>query len=145
MGKIKVPHTFTVLPLIKGTLNSLKIAEPSSERSAEQGTFGGSLPINQSSYGIHKWCLESKWTDYFFHIRCCEMSLMLNDLYTSFPPKYIVHTWKGMVTICIRARCSTNGTKMFASSVQICLGLNVAIQMDFHRNLHQSNLSWCQL
>ena len=43
MGKIKVPHTFTVPPLNKGTLNSLKITEPSSERSAEQGTFGGSL------------------------------------------------------------------------------------------------------
>ena len=40
MGKIKVPP---VPPLNKGTLNSLKITEPSSERSAEQGTFGGSL------------------------------------------------------------------------------------------------------
>ena len=36
MGKIKVPHTFPVPPLNKGTLNSLKITEPSSERSAEQ-------------------------------------------------------------------------------------------------------------
>ena len=43
MGKIKVPHTFPVPPLNKGTLNSLKITKPSSERSAEQGTFGGSL------------------------------------------------------------------------------------------------------
>ena len=43
MGKIKVPHTFPVPPLNKGTLNSLKITEPSPERSAEQGTFGGSL------------------------------------------------------------------------------------------------------
>ena len=41
--EIKVPHTFPVPPLNKGTLNSLKITEPSSERSAEQGTFGGSL------------------------------------------------------------------------------------------------------
>ena len=39
----KVPHTFPVPPLNKGTLNSLKITEPSPERSAEQGTFGGSL------------------------------------------------------------------------------------------------------
>ena len=28
-GKIKVPHTFPVPPLNKGTLNSLKIMEPS--------------------------------------------------------------------------------------------------------------------
>ena len=45
MGKIKVPHTFPVPPLNKGTLNSLKIMEPSPERSAEQGNFGGSLII----------------------------------------------------------------------------------------------------
>ena len=32
-------------PLNKGTLNSLKIKEPSSECSAEQGTFGGSLAL----------------------------------------------------------------------------------------------------
>ena len=43
MQKIKVLHTFPVPPLIKGTLNSLKITEPSPERSAEQGRFGGSL------------------------------------------------------------------------------------------------------
>ena len=43
MRKLKVPHTFPVPPLNKGTLNSLKITEPSSERSSEQGTFGGSL------------------------------------------------------------------------------------------------------
>ena len=43
MGKIKVLHTFPVPPLNKGTLNSLKIMEPSPECSAEQGTFGGSL------------------------------------------------------------------------------------------------------
>ena len=43
MRKIKVSLTFPVPPLNKGTLNSLKITEPSSERSAEQGTFGGSL------------------------------------------------------------------------------------------------------
>ena len=43
MGKLKVPHTFPVPPLNKGTLNSLKITEPSPECSAEQGTFGGSL------------------------------------------------------------------------------------------------------
>ena len=30
-------------PLNKGTMNSLKIMEPSPERSAEQGAFGGSL------------------------------------------------------------------------------------------------------
>ena len=39
MEKIKVPHTFPVPPLNKGTLNSLKIME----YSAEQGTFGGFL------------------------------------------------------------------------------------------------------
>ena len=47
MGKVKVPHTFPVPPLNKGTLNSPKITEPSSERSAEQGTFGGSLQVGQ--------------------------------------------------------------------------------------------------
>ena len=40
---MKVPHTFPVPPLNKGTLNSLKIMEPSPEHSAEQGTFGRSL------------------------------------------------------------------------------------------------------
>ena len=43
MGKIKVLHTFPVPTLNKGTLNSLKITEPSPEHSAEHGTFGGSL------------------------------------------------------------------------------------------------------
>ena len=43
MGKIKVPYNFPVPPLNKGTLNSLKKTEPSSEHSTEQGTFGGSL------------------------------------------------------------------------------------------------------
>ena len=43
MGKIKVPHTFPVPPMNKGTLNSLKITEPSPKRSVEQGTFSGSL------------------------------------------------------------------------------------------------------
>ena len=43
MLKLEVPFTFPVPPLNKGTLNSLKITEPSSERYAEQGTFGGSL------------------------------------------------------------------------------------------------------
>ena len=49
MGKIKVPHTFPVPPLKKGTLNSLKITEPSPERSAEQGTFGRSLIYTSGS------------------------------------------------------------------------------------------------
>ena len=40
---MEVPHTFPVPPLNKGTLNSLKKTEPSSEHSTEQGTFGGSL------------------------------------------------------------------------------------------------------
>ena len=50
MGKLKVPHTFPVPPMNKGTLNSLKIMEPSSERSAEQGTFGGSLSSSIVEY-----------------------------------------------------------------------------------------------
>ena len=36
-----IPSMFP--PMNKGTLNSLKITEPSPEHSSEQGTFGGSL------------------------------------------------------------------------------------------------------
>ena len=54
MEKIKVPHTFPVPPLNKGTQNSLKITEPSLERSAEQGTFGGSLTsIQHKATALH--------------------------------------------------------------------------------------------
>ena len=76
MGKIKVPHTFPVPPLNKGTLNSLKITEPSSERSTEQGTFGGSLvhypkeitykhnKLHNLQHKIHQGFLEAHHTLY---------------------------------------------------------------------------------